>query len=58
MSGFRMPGFWGLGPRDENDVIARAGFVPRTVPLNKICATGVAVELMYFDSWSQLRRRN
>jgi hypothetical protein len=48
MSGFRMPGFWGLLPRDENDVIAGAGFVPRTVPLNKIYATGFAVELMYF----------
>ena len=47
MSGFRMPGFWTLGPREENEVIAGAGDVPSTVPLKMICATRFAVELMY-----------
>jgi len=48
MSGFKMPGLRWLGPREEKEVMAGAGDVPRTVPRKKICAVGFAVELMYF----------
>jgi hypothetical protein len=46
MSGFRMPGFCVLGPREENEVIAGAGDVPRTVPPKLNLAVGLAAVLM------------
>jgi hypothetical protein len=46
MSGFRMPGFCVLGPREEKEVIAGAGDVPRTVPRKVNCAIGLAAVLM------------
>ena len=36
MSGFKMPGLCRLGPREENEVMAGAGDVPRTVPWKTI----------------------
>jgi hypothetical protein len=47
MSGFRIPGLWMLGPREEKEVMAGAGDVPRTVPWKKeIIASGFDVDLM------------
>ena len=36
MSGFKMPGLCRLGPREEKEVMAGAGDVPRTVPWKTI----------------------
>jgi hypothetical protein len=45
MSGFRIPGFWRLGPREEKEMVDGAGDVPRIVPWKRICAVAFAVEL-------------
>ncbi|OAY64549.1 hypothetical protein ACMD2_14352 [Ananas comosus] len=46
MSGFRMPGLWRLGPREEKKVTTGAGEVPKLVPWKEIVASGLSVELM------------
>ena len=45
MSGFRMPGFSRLGPREEKAAMDGAGGVPRIVPSKMICAVAFDVEL-------------
>jgi len=44
MSGFRIPGFWRLGPREEKKAMDGAGDVPRIVPPKRIFAVGLAAD--------------